>query len=254
MNLRDTAIQAARAAGQEIVRLLPQERDVHVKGFRDIVTDADMASQQVLAQIIRAAFPQHGILSEEGLKPGADADTIWVLDPIDGTTNYAHNYPCFSVSVGVVRGGVPVAGAIYDPLRDDLFSAERDAGAALNGRPIHVSHLADLGSALVGFDLARDPGVREELFAVMHTASLSIHTFRSIGSAALGLCYVAAGWLEAYFHFNLYPWDCAAGGLIAMEAGATVTEPLGAPWGYTSPRCLATNGLLHPDFLKMMRT
>src|SRR5512136_2748486 len=133
MNLIDTAIEAARAGGQEIVKRLPQERDVHSKGFRDIVTDADLAAQQVLVSIIHSRFPEHGILSEEGLKPGQDAETIWVLDPLDGTTNYAHRYPCFSVSLGVVRGEEPVVGVVYDPLHDHLFCVERGAGATMNG-------------------------------------------------------------------------------------------------------------------------
>jgi myo-inositol-1(or 4)-monophosphatase len=253
MNLLDTAVQAARAAGREILQRLPQERDVRSKGFRDIVTDADMAAQDTLAAMIRAHFPRHGILSEEGLKPGSDAETIWVLDPVDGTTNYSHRFPCFSVSIGVVQGKEPVAGVVLDPLRDHLFCAERGAGATLNGERLHVSETDEAIRALVGLDFAATPSLRAEQMTAMVNLSKHIHTFRSIGSAALGLCYVAAGWMEAYFHWTLSPWDCAAGGLIIAEAGGTLTDVDGGPWSYTLPRCLATNGKLHQALLEAMK-
>lgn len=253
MNLLDTAVEAARAAGQEIVRRLPQERDVHSKGFRDIVTDADLAAQEALAAIIRSRFPHHGILSEEGLEPGSEAETVWVLDPLDGTTNYARRLPPFSVSVAVAHDDMLVVGVVHDPLRDYVFCAERGAGAMLNGQRLHVSEVNDLGQAIAGLDFAREPAIRAGLMATMVAGSTRIRTFRAFGSAALGLCFVAAGWLDAYFHFSLAPWDCAAGGLIVMEAGGTVTQTDGKPWSYTQPRCLATNGKLHPAFLDMMQ-
>jgi myo-inositol-1(or 4)-monophosphatase len=253
MNLIDTAIQAARAAGHEIVQRLPQERDVRSKGFRNIVTDADLAAQDTLAAIIRANFPQHDILSEEGLKPGGDAETVWVLDPVDGTTNYSHRFPCFSVSVGAVQCKELVAGVVLDPLRDHLFCAERGAGATLNGERLHVSETDQAIHALVGLDFAATPSLRAEQMAAMVNLSRHIHTFRSIGSAALGLCYVAAGWTDAYFHWTLSPWDCAAGALIIAEAGGALSDVDGGPWNYTSPRCLATNGKLHQALLEAMK-
>ena len=253
MNILETAIEAARAAGQEILRRLPQERDVRSKGFRDIVTDADLAAQETLTAIIRSRFPHHGILSEEGLVPSSDADTIWVLDPLDGTTNYARRLPCFSVSIAVARGNDLVTGVVYDPSRDHVFCAERGAGATLNGKRLRVSEVDDLGQAAAGLDFAREPAVRSSLVATMVVCSERIRTLRSFGSAALGLCYVAAGWLDAYFHFSLAPWDVAGGALIVMEAGGTITETNGKPWSYTQPRCLATNGKLHSAFLDLMR-
>lgn len=253
MNLLDTAIEAARAAGQEIVKRLPQERDVRFKGFRDIVTDADLAAQEALVSIIHSRFPEHGILSEEGLEHGSDAGTIWVLDPLDGTTNYAHRYPCFSVSIGVVRGDEPVVGVVYDPLHDHVFCAERGAGAAMNGTRLRVSQTDQLIHALVSLDYAREPDSRVEQMAAMTHCSRYIHTFRSLGSAALSLCYVGAGWLEAYFHWTLYPWDVAAGSLILLEAGGSITDVNGQPWHYTLPRCLATNGVLHSALVDAMR-
>jgi myo-inositol-1(or 4)-monophosphatase len=252
MNLIDTAIKAARAAGQEIVKRLPDERDIHSKGFRDIVTDADVAAQEKLAAVIRAHFPHHGILSEEGLQPG-DEETVWVLDPVDGTTNYAHRYPCFSVSIGVVERGELIAGVVYDPVREHVFSAERGAGAWLNGERLRVSRTGELIHALVSLDYARDPESRAEQMAAMVNMSRHIHTFRSSGSAALSLCYVAAGWLDGYFHYTLVPWDVAGGCLILSEAGGVITDVDGAPWNYQMPRCLATNGVLHQGLLQAMR-
>ena len=253
MSLLDTAIKAARAAGHEIVKRLPQQRDVRSKGFRDIVTDADLAAQDALVSIIRSHFPQHGILSEEGLTPGGNNGIVWVLDPVDGTTNYAHRYPCFSVSIGVMQDDEPVAGVVYDPMREHLFCAERGAGATLNNERLHASATDQLIHALVALDFAREPALRAEQMAAMVNCSRHIHTFRSTGSAALSLCYVAAGWLDAYFHFMLSPWDCAAGGLIVAEAGGRLSDFDGHPWRYTSPRCVATNGILHEALLEVMR-
>ena len=252
MNLLDTALEAARAAGHEIARRLPQERDVHTKGFRDIVTDADLAAQEALVTIIHSRFPHHGILSEEGLTPGDEAETIWVLDPVDGTTNYERRFPCFSVSVGVVQAGEPVAGVVYDPSRNHAFYAERGAGAMLNGERLHVSQTDALIHAIVGLDFARDPGTRADLMKMMATYSTHIRTFRALGSSAMALCYVAAGWLDAYFHFAICPWDCAAGSLIIQEAGGILTDAEGGPWNYTLPRCLASNGRLHSALLDLM--
>jgi len=253
MDLLETALEAARAAGQEIVKRLPHERDVHSKGFRDIVTDADLAAQETLASIIHSRFPRHGIWSEEGLKPGSDAEIIWVLDPLDGTTNYAHRYPCFAVSIGVVRGNEPVVGVVYDPQRDQIFCAERGAGAAMNGERLRVSQTDQLIYTLVALDYAREPDLRAEQMVAMTNCSKHIHTFRSLGSAALSLCYVGAGWLDAYFHWTLYPWDVAAGSLILLEAGGAITDVDGSPWNYTIPRCLATNSILHSAFVEAMR-
>jgi myo-inositol-1(or 4)-monophosphatase len=253
MDLLGTALEAARAAGHEITRRLSQERDVRFKGFRDIVTDADLAAQEALVAVIHSRFPHHGILSEEGLTPGDEAETIWVLDPLDGTTNYERRFPCYSVSVGVVRAGEPVMGVVYEPSRDHAFYAERGAGAMLNGERLHVSQTDELIRAVVGLDFARDPDARADQMATMVAYSTHIRTFRSLGSTAVALCYVAAGWMEAYFHFALSPWDCAASGLIIQEAGGMLTDADGGSWNYTLPRCLASNGRLHSTLLDLMR-
>jgi len=253
MNLIDTAIEAARAAGSEIMRRLPEERDVRSKGFRDIVTDADLAAQATLASIIHTQFPQHGILSEEGLTPGDETETVWVLDPVDGTTNYEHRFPAFAVSVGIMHNGTPIAGVVFDPLHERLFCAERGAGATLNGLSLRVNTTDELIQAVVGMDFPREPGLRAEQMQSMVALSKRIRTFRSLGSSALAMCFVAAGWMEGYLHFSLAPWDCAAAGLILQEAGGMLTGHTGEKWQYTAPRCLASNGRLHPALLEAIK-
>jgi myo-inositol-1(or 4)-monophosphatase len=247
------AAEAARSAGREIAARLDGERDVRSKGLRDLVTDADLAAQDVLVGIIRAHFPAHAILSEESTGPRETGDLTWVLDPVDGTSNYAHRFPCFSVSVGVCDAAGPLVGVVYDPLRDHLFAAERGRGARLNERRLTVSTVEEPMDAIIGLDYAREPPVRAALMERMARYAPHVHTFRSIGSAALGLCYVAAGWQEAYFHAALAPWDSAAAVVLVREAGGLVTALDGSAWSFGTPTCLASNGRLHPALLELAR-
>ena len=253
MSLIEVAVEAARAAGAEINQRLPQDRDIRTKGFRDLVTDADVAAQDQLVAVIKGRFPHHGICSEEGLQAG-DQGTVWVLDPLDGTTNYAHRYPAFSVAIGVVQDGELVVGVVYDPVRQQLFAAERGAGARLNGDTLRVSQTQAPIDALVALDFAREPAARAAQMAAMVRVSTHISTFRSCGSAALSLCYVAAGWLDAYFHCALCPWDVAGPAVILAEAGGQLTALDGAPWHYQLPSCLASNRVLHAGLLDALRT
>ena len=144
----ETAIQAARAAGRILVERLPAEREVHVKGLRDIVTDADLAAEQAIIQTIRTRFPTHALLTEESGESRGDAAYVWVVDPLDGTTNYSRRFPIFSVSIGLLHKGELTVGVVYDPLADRLFAAERGRGATMNGTPLHVSHIDRLGDAV----------------------------------------------------------------------------------------------------------
>jgi myo-inositol-1(or 4)-monophosphatase len=243
------ATEAARAAGREVALRLDRERDVRVKGLRDLVTDADLAAQEILVRAIRSEFPDHAILSEEAPAPSQAAEITWVLDPVDGTSNYAHRFPCFSVSVGIRDTEGLLAGVVYDPLREHLFCAERGRGARLGDQPLRVSGTDEVIEAIVGLDFARDPDARSALVGMFARLAPHVHTFRSIGSAALGLCYVAAGWLDAYFHVSLAPWDAAAGVLVIREAGGQVTGLDGGAWELGDPRLLASNGVLHDQLL-----
>lgn len=250
--LMHVAQRAARAGGQALLDRLEAARDVRSKGFRDIVTDADLAAQEAVLTIIRQHCPTHDVLSEESPPNAGVGDELWVVDPLDGTINYAHRFPCFCVSVALVVQGEPAMGVVFDPLHERLFAAERGGGATLNGQPVHVSACADLAAAMVGLDWARHPAMRQRVVASLTGVAESATTLRSVGSAALGLCYVAAGWLDAYFNFALQPWDGAAAGLIVREAGGALSAPSGAAWAYTAPACVASNGLIHAAVLRHM--
>ena len=239
------AIDAARAAARVALDRFNRPQVVSQKGFRDIVTEADVAAQNAAVATILARFPEAAILGEEGLAPPVEAEMLWVIDPIDGTTNYARQFPTFAVSIGVARRGQPVAGAVYDPLRDHLFAAEAGHGATLNGARIRVSGVRALPDAILAVDWGQLPDDRRRALRLMNAIATECHTVRSIGSAALAMCYLAAGWVDLFFNLALKPWDGAATQLIIAEAGGRMTNPQGETWSYTQPMLLASNGHLH---------
>ncbi|MDX2508855.1 MAG: inositol monophosphatase family protein, partial [Desulfobacterales bacterium] len=206
-----TAIEAARRAGRVIAERYPTERTVTVKGYRDLVTDADIAAEEVIIDLIQARFPDHTIVSEEAGGSKISSDYTWMVDPLDGTTNYVHHHPVFAVSIGLMKRGDPFIGVIYDPLRDQMFVARRGGGARLNDVSIHASRVTNLGNAIVGLDLGHTNEVRKRILFYLHQIAPHCGTLRVMGSAALAMTYVASGWLDAYFHIGLKPWDTAAG-------------------------------------------
>ena len=238
----------ARQAG-EILRLgYEQEHQVDYKGIIDLVTEVDHQSEALVLGEIQRLFPGHQIVSEEaGLVPGRAGDQ-WYVDPLDGTVNYAHGIPVFTVSIAYARDGLVRLGVVYDPMRDELFAAERSHGAHCNGRSLHVSQVTDLQRSLLvtGFpyDTWVAPRNNVEYFGRFTKLSQGV---RRLGSAALDLCYIAAGRFEGYWELTIMPWDVAAGGLIAAEAGATVTNIAGQA-DYITPPCsmLAATPGLHP--------
>jgi myo-inositol-1(or 4)-monophosphatase len=253
-----TAILAAREAGFILLDNLKKPRRTKVKGLRDIVTDADVKAQRAIIEIIQARFPNHDILSEES-DPGSTGSRhctgrpyIWIVDPLDGTTNYSRRLPYFCTSIALSHQGEVILGVVYDPLRNDLFQAERGKGAHLNDESLRVSQVESLADALVGFDWARAQAEREAFAQRVTRMALQVRTLRNLGAAALGLCYVAAGWLDVYLHFSLRPWDAAAGALIVQEAGGVATDFTGRPWQTHSRRCLASNGLLHDEMRSVL--
>lgn len=248
----EMAIEAARRAGQVIAERYPNERNITVKGYRDIVTEVDKAAEIVILDLIRERFPDHAILSEEAGGSGIGDGYTWVVDPLDGTTNYAHRIPVFSVSVGVMEAGEPIIGVVYDPLRDEMFVAEQGKGARLNGVPMGVSKMARLDHAVVGLDWGHSDEVRERTLGLLSRVAPRCGTVRALGSAALALAYVAAGWLEAYLHLALKPWDAAAGALLIAEAGGRCTTVEGEPYRVDVPGCLATNGFVREELLSVM--
>lgn len=244
----ETATQAVRAAARVALDRFGMPQTITRKGFRDIVTESDVAAQTAAVTAIRARFPDAAILGEENLTPSHDAETVWVIDPIDGTTNYSRQFPAFGVSIGVVRLGRPVAGVVYDPLRHHLFAAERELGARLNGSPIHVSDVRTLSDAILALDWSHAPDDRHRSLVLLQHLATECRSVRAIGSAVLAMCYLAAGWVDLFFNLALKPWDGAATQVIVEEAGGCITNRHGEAWDYTQPSAFASNGHLHAAF------
>ena len=244
--LLDFTIDMARRAGGILREKYAQPREIHAKGWHDFYTDADLAAQAAIVDRIRSREPHAAILAEENIQPPAGATSIWVIDPLDGTTNYSRHIPAFSASIALVRDGQPVIGVIYDPLRADLFAAEAGQGATLNGAPIHVSTASEIGEAIIGLDWGRGEVARSLELAWLQRSGLQSRTIRAIGSAALGLCYLAAGWIDVYYHSALMPWDGAAGQVIVQEAGGQLLNHQRQPWNYVEPDCIGCNPKLMP--------
>ncbi len=252
----------AREAGARLREFLAQGVETEYKGDVDLVTVADRTVEKLIRGRLTEAFPEHGVYGEEGTRERLDSEFRWYVDPLDGTTNFAHGFPQFCVSLGLEhrphgvspdQDGTLVAGVIYDPMRDELFTAERDRGAWLDGKPIHVSRVSELGEALVatGFPSRKrhdSPNVH-----FYHEVTLRSHGTRRAGSAALDLAYVAAGRMEAFWEFNLNPWDTAAGILLVEESGGRVSDYSGGPFQLKSDEVLATNGLIHEEMLTLFR-
>lgn len=249
----ETAIEAARQVGQILLEEFGESHEIRNKGLRDIVTETDLAAQAKAIEIIRSQYPDHDIWAEEvSQTPDGASDYCWIIDPLDGTTNYSRGLPCFSVSIALSHRGELILGAVYDPLRDQLFRAQRGQGAYLNDDRIQVSAAERLMDAVVGLDWAREQELRSQMAQLVAEIAPRVWTLRNTGSAALGLCSVAAGWTDAYFHLSLKPWDVAAGSVIIQEAGGAISNLAGLPWRPSSGDCLASNGLIHETMLNLL--
>ncbi len=243
------ALTAAHRAGELLAERWGAEHTVTVKGYRDQLTEVDLAAEAIILALIRRHFPDHAILSEEAGAQGAAASTTWIVDPLDGTTNYARNHPTFSVSIAVAESGTLLAGVVHDPLRGHTFTAQRDGGALLNGQTINPSRTIRLSDALLGVDWAHSDDDRADVLRRLIRLAPCCRTVRALGSAALALCYIAAGWLDVYFARQLHPWDTAAASLVVAEAGGMLTTLDGGPWNVERSDVLASNGRLHPSVL-----
>ncbi|HEY3444896.1 MAG TPA: inositol monophosphatase family protein [Myxococcales bacterium] len=256
LQLQSAAVEAARLAGAELVARWKTARTVEFKHAIDLVTDADTASEKRILEFIEQRFPGHEILAEErgGLRGPASAEHRWIVDPLDGTTNYAHGMPHFSVSVAVEDARGIAAGAVFDPLRDEMFEAGRGHGALLNGEPIRVSGETALARALLATGFPYDVWqTADRPLKLIDTFVRRAQGIRRAGSAALDLAYVAAGRYDGYFEGFLKPWDLAAGMLLVLEAGGRITDLAGAPVDLFLGDTLATNGLLHDEMAKLSR-
>ena len=248
-----TAIHAAREAGRVLLNFYRRPHEISTKGLRDITTEADLAAEKLVMEIIRQECPGACFCSEETANdmPAESDAPVWYIDPLDGTTNYARGLPMFCVSVAMARRGVVQCGAVYDPLVNDLFTAERGQGAFLNGQPLHVSERATLAEATILVDWPRDQVLRERNARFVAQVAPLVDSVRSRGCAAQTICCVAAGWAEAYFQYTLKPWDVAAGILILEEAGGCVTDLHGQPAHLHRPDWLCTNGRIHNEMLAL---
>jgi myo-inositol-1(or 4)-monophosphatase len=226
-----------------------QHVKIEYKGDVDLVTIADRQSEALIIERIRKQFPNHDVIGEEGTRIETGSEYKWYVDPLDGTTNFAHGYPVFCVSLAVERSGERIAGVIYDPTRDEMFSAEKGSGARLNDKAMHVSTVANLGECIIGTGFPSHKRHKNPNIYFYHQITLRTHGVRRAGSAALDLCNVASGCYDGFWEFNLNPWDTAAGVLMVEEAGGKVTDFYGGPFQIASRETLGSNTLIHESLL-----
>jgi myo-inositol-1(or 4)-monophosphatase len=250
----DFTIDLARRAGMLLLSRLEGQRDMVLKSRFELVTDADHASEELIIKAIAEQFPDHAIVAEESGGAQGESGYTWVIDPLDGTNNYAHGFPAFCVSLGLMKDGQLHLGVIYDPTRDELFSAERGQGARCNGRRLHVSETSTLAASLIStgfpynfYELDQDNNARE-----FNTLLGRVQGIRRPGSAALDLAYVAMGRLDAHWELQLKPWDSAAGALLVTEAGGRISDWRGDAWNPWNDRLLASNGHIHDELIQAL--
>jgi len=240
--------ELAREAGSLLMSYFGKV-SVEYKGDADLVTQADRASEKLIVERIRKQWPEHDLIGEEGSRRQTGSDFCWYIDPLDGTTNFAHGYPVFCVSMALEYKGRRIAGVVYDPSRDEMFAAEKGGGSSLNGRAIHVSGIARLKESLVATGFPSHKRHKNPNIHFYHQITLRSHGVRRAGSAALDLCYVACGRMDGFWEFNLNPWDTAAGVLMVEEAGGRVTNFNGGSFELNSREVLASNGIIHEELV-----
>jgi myo-inositol-1(or 4)-monophosphatase len=249
------AVQAARKAGAIQKRFYGKPLQIEIKGGNslNLVTQVDKMCEKAVLGQLKKVFPTHGLWGEESGRTGPKGRYTWIVDPLDGTTNFSHGYPFFCCSLALLDGLKPVVGVVYDALKDELFTAERGCGAFLNGKRIRVSVISDLTRALLCTGFAYQ--VRETHYNLENFKRFILKSqgVRRDGSAALNLCYVAAGRFDGFWERGIQAWDMAAAVLIAQEAGALLTDVTGGPWVLTGENALCTNGLIHKAMLEVLK-
>jgi myo-inositol-1(or 4)-monophosphatase len=249
----EVALEAAREAGAVLLSEHSRPQKISYKGEVDLVTETDKRSEAIVVSRLRREFPDHRIVAEEGSSGAAGASRYeWHVDPLDGTTNFAHGYPCFAVSIGLLEDGKPLVGVVFNPVSDELFSAARGEGAFLNQKPIHVSDIKKLATSLVSTGFPTHNRASNLNIHYYWQFTLRSHGVRRDGSAALDLCSVACGRFDAFWEFGLNSWDTAAGILMITEAGGAVTDLRGAWYRPGGPELLVTNGHIHAEMQQMM--
>lgn len=243
----DAAVEIAREAGAILREGFGRPKKISYKGEVDLVTESDKRSEELVVSRLRARFPDHGIMAEEGGGTAAVAKYCWHIDPLDGTTNFAHGYPCFAVSIGLAEEGRPIAGAVFNPTYNELFSAARGEGAYLNGQRIRVSSVEKLATSLVATGFPTHQRKKSANINYYWQFTLRSHGVRRDGAASLDLCSVACGRFDAFWEFGLKSWDTAAGIVIVEEAGGRVSDLQGQPYQLGGASILATNGRIHAE-------
>lgn len=259
-SLLSAATTAAKLGGEVLMRHLRNGVEIRSKDHPDsktydLVSDADIESEKTIENFLRREFPDHALLGEENLQAETDSPDLWIIDPLDGTNNFAHGVLQFAVSIAYYHQGNAIVAAVFNPARDEMYTATSGGGAFLNGQPIEVSFAKTLNESLIGCGFYYDRGemMRKTLGAVEAFFEQDIHGIRRFGSAALDLCHVAAGQFGGYFEYSLSPWDFAAGALIVSEAGGKVSDAAGDPLKIQKTSILASNSLLHPSMLSITR-
>jgi len=247
----ETAVEIAREAGALLATYYERRVPFELKGEFDLVTEADRASERLVVERLQTRFPQHGIVAEEGGGHASNSPYRWYVDPLDGTTNFAHSLPIFNVTLALERAGEMIAGVVFDPMRQEMFTAESGSGAWLNNRRIRVSPVNRLENSLLctGFPTRRRHlNVNVHFY---HQVAMATHGVRRTGSAAIDLAWVACGRLDGFWEFGLKPWDMAAGRLLVTEAGGRISDMRGRPHDFNSPHLLADNGHLHDQIVEI---
>jgi myo-inositol-1(or 4)-monophosphatase len=252
-NVREVGVAAACAAGELLRNRIDSIQEVRHKGVVDLVTDVDVASEKLVSGMLLEAFPSHTILGEEGGTFGGDDPRYrWLVDPLDGTTNYTHGFPIFCVSIGLEVEGKLSFGAVYAPCQEELYVAERGRGATLNGRPIHVSDATELRQSMLATGFPYERAAVPRALRSFEVLSFAAQAVRRVGSAALDLCFVASGRFDGYWEHQVKPWDLAAGALIVLEAGGQLSATDGSPFSVDGGQVLSSNARLHPALVEAL--
>lgn len=254
--MRNTALKAAKEAGKIILHYYSKNVNaLNKKNTYNLVTKADIAAEKTIINIIKNKYPNHSILTEESGRRKNKSDYCWIIDPLDGTNNFYHKYPMFCVSIALYKNESPLIGLVFDPLRKELFYAEKNKGAFLNNKEIKVSNADNLNKSLLalGFYYERGLLMRKSLAQMKKFFYAKVHGIRRTGSAALDLCYTACGRFDGYWELKLNPWDYAAGSLIVMEAGGKITDTQGGKYNLMMKNIVASNGKIHKDMIRILK-
>jgi len=253
LQLKSFAVDLARKSGALLKEKFSQTHQIYYKGEINIVTEADKMSEDLIIAAINRKFPDHGILSEESPMIKGAGKLRWIIDPLDGTTNYAHGYPVFCVSIALENEGEIVLGVVYDPMREEMFIAVRNEGAYLNDKKIAVSRIDNISRSLLATGFPYDiRESKENNLDYFNSMAINVQAIRRAGAAALDLAYLAAGRFDGFWELKLKPWDTAAGCLMVEEAGGVISDIAGEKWNLYSPDLLASNGLIHEQMIKVL--